>query len=91
MAETRGDFTAPKLGIGMIFATALRPFLERRPGALDLLEIEPQTLWLADDALAGPFYEFTPGIELFAAIAGHKLVHSVGMPLGGTRATDPEQ
>ena len=36
----------------MIFAPALRPFLERRPRALDLLEIEPQTLWLADDAFA---------------------------------------
>ena len=75
----------------MIFSTALRPFLERRPDALDLLEIEPQTLWLADDAFAGPFFEFTPGIELFASLPGHKLVHSVGMPLGGTRAPDPAQ
>lgn len=75
----------------MIFSTALRPFLERRPDALDVLEIEPQTMWLADDAFAGPFFEFTPGIELFAALPGHKLVHSVGMPLGGTRAPDPAQ
>jgi uncharacterized protein (UPF0276 family) len=87
-AET---FHPPKLGVGMIFAPALRPFLERRPRALDLLEIEPQTLWLADDAFAGPFYEYTPGIALFAALPGHKLVHSVGMPLGGTRPPDPAQ
>ncbi len=84
-------FAAPKLGIGMIFSTALRPFLQRRPLALDVLEIEPQTLWLADDAFAGPFFEFTPGIDLFASLPGHKLVHSVGMPLGGTRAPDPGQ
>ena len=75
----------------MIFATALRGFLQRRPDALDLLEIEPQTLWLADDAYQGPFFEFTPGIELFASLPGHKLVHSVGVPLGGTKPPDPAQ
>ncbi len=79
----------------MIFAPALRPWLERRMSgpapALDLLEIEPQTLWLADDAFAGPFHEFTAGIELFRALPGAKLVHSVSLPLGGTRAPDPVQ
>ena len=90
MAET-GAFRPPKLGIGMIFSPALRPFLQRRPDALDVLEIEPQTLWLADDPVAGPFREFGPGIAAFAALPGHKLVHSVGMPLGGTRRPDPGQ
>ncbi|MCB6178638.1 DUF692 domain-containing protein [Rhodobacter sp. Har01] len=75
----------------MIFSPALRPFLERRPDALDVLEIEPQTLWLADDAFTGPFYEFGPGIDLFQALPGHKLVHSVSLPLGGTRVPDPAQ
>lgn len=72
----------------MIYAAALRPFLERRPEALDLLEIEPQTMWLADDTIAGPFFEFTPGIDMYAQLPGHKLVHSVGVPLGGTRPPD---
>ncbi len=85
------DFRAPKLGIGMIFSPALYPLLQRRPEALDLLEIEPQTLWLADHALEGPFFEFAPGIELFRDMPGHKLVHSVGVPLGGTRAPNPAQ
>lgn len=88
-------FQPPRLGVGMIFAPALRPWLERRMAgpfpALDLLEIEPQTLWLADDAFAGPFYEFTPGIALFQALPGAKLVHSVSLPLGGTRRPDPVQ
>jgi uncharacterized protein (UPF0276 family) len=75
----------------MVFSTALRPFLQRRPDALDLLEIEPQTLWLADDAFGGPFFEYSPGIDFFAGLPGHKLVHSVGMPLGGTRRPDPAQ
>jgi hypothetical protein len=75
----------------MIFSPALLPWLTRRPGAVDLLEIEPQTLWLADDPLAGPFRPFQAGIDLFAALPGHKLVHSVSLPLGGTRAPDPAQ
>lgn len=75
----------------MTFSTALRPFLQRRPEALDVLEIEPQTMWLADDPFAGPFFEFTPGIEAFAALPGHKLVHSVAVPLGGTRPPHPAQ
>ena len=64
MADTAG-FQPPKLGIGMIFSAALGPFLKRRPDALDVLEIEPQTPWLADDPLTGPFQEFKPGIEAF--------------------------
>jgi uncharacterized protein (UPF0276 family) len=75
----------------MVFSPALRPFLQRRPEALEVLEIEPQTMWLADDPFAGPFFEFTPGIEAFAALPGHKLVHSVAVPLGGTRPSDPAQ
>lgn len=75
----------------MVFAPALQPFLERRPDALDVLEIEPQTLWLADDPFAGPFREFGPAIDMLAALPQRKLVHSVGMPIGGTRAPHPGQ
>jgi uncharacterized protein (UPF0276 family) len=88
-------FQPPKLGVGMIFSPALRPWLERRfeeaTPFLDVLEIEPQTLWFADDAFTGPFHEFRAGIELFRALPGAKLVHSVSLPLGGTRAPDPAQ
>ncbi|WP_178346850.1 DUF692 domain-containing protein [Marivita hallyeonensis] len=84
-------FQPPKLGIGMIFSAALDPFLRRRPDALDVLEIEPQTLWLAEDAIAGPFAEYRPAMEAFAALPQAKLVHSVGVPLGGRRKPSPGQ
>lgn len=89
--DSRAPFLAPRLGIGMIFSTALKPFLQRRPDALDVLEIEPQTLWLADDPFDGPFFEFTPAFDLFEALPQRKLVHSVGMPIGGTRRPHPSQ
>lgn len=75
----------------MTFAPALRHFLERHPTALDVLVLEPQTLWLTEDPFKGPFFEYRPGIELFGSLHGHKLVHSVGMPLGGTRRPDRNQ
>lgn len=84
-------FQPPKLGVGMTFAPALRPFLERHPAALDVLVLEPQTMWLTEDPFSGPFFEYRPAIEGFAALPGHKLVHSVGIPLGGTRPPDRNQ
>lgn len=86
-----GGFRPPRLGIGMTFSAALMPLLRRRPDALDVLELEPQTLWLADHAFDGPFFEYRPGIDLFAQLPGRKLVHSVGMPLGGTRTPSVDQ
>jgi uncharacterized protein (UPF0276 family) len=81
----------PRLGVGLVFAPALRRFLEERPGLVDFLEIEPQTLWLADDPLHGPFFECTPALEGIARLPGARLVHSVGVPLGGGRPPDPRQ
>ncbi len=84
-------FRPPRLGAGMIYTPALRPFLKERLGSIDVLEIEPQTLWLADDAIEGPYREHSELIDAFAALPVSKLVHSVGMPLGGTRRPSPSQ
>ena len=75
----------------MIYSPALRPFLRARAALIDVLEIEPQTLWLAEDAIEGPYRELGPLIDALAALPMAKLVHSVGMPLGGTRAPSPRQ
>ncbi len=84
-------FRPPKLGAGMIYTPGLRPFLKRRADLIDVLEIEPQTLWLADDAIEGPFREYGAVVDALAALPMSKLVHSVGMPLGGTRRPNPDQ
>lgn len=84
-------FRPPRLGAGMIYTPALRPFLKRRGDLLDVLEVEPQTMWLADDAIEGPFREYGAFVDAIAALPVAKLVHSVGTPLGGTRRPNPDQ
>ncbi len=51
----------------------------------------PQTHWLAQSTLAGPYAPYEPALAAIAAHRQHKLVHSVGMPLAGTRPPSPAQ
>ncbi|MEO3430690.1 DUF692 family multinuclear iron-containing protein [Pelagibius sp. CAU 1746] len=75
----------------MVYTPALRSFLQGHIDRLGVLEIEPQTMWLADDAIEGPFRENPSFIEAISALPVAKLIHSVGMPLGGTRRPHPDQ
>lgn len=75
----------------MIYTPALRSFLQRHIERLGVLEIEPQTMWLANNAIEGPFRENHAFIDAISALPVAKLVHSVGMPLGGTRRPNPDQ
>ena len=84
-------FRPPRLGIGAVYTPALGAWLTRRPDALDLLEIEPQTMWLAEHPIDGPFRPFGPAFEAFLALGRRALVHSVGVPLGGTRRPEAAQ
>lgn len=84
-------FTPPRLGVGLIYSPVLEPLLQHRPDMADVLEIEPQTHWLAQSTLAGPYAPYEPALAAIAAHCQHKLVHSVGMPLAGTRPPSPAQ
>ena len=75
----------------MIYSPALEPFLEQAPDMLDVLELEPQTMWLAEHPIDGPFSELEAGLARFADKPGHKLIHSVGAPLAGTRSPSSVQ
>jgi uncharacterized protein (UPF0276 family) len=73
----------PSLGVGLIYCAAIEPLLEQEPTLVDVLEIEPQTLWTFD----GGQYRKRLGeevLEHLLALPGRKLVHSVGTPAGGT-------
>ncbi len=79
------------LGVGITYSAAVEPLLEGSPQLFDVVEIEPQTLWTR--LLDGPPH-FRVREEVLAHLAelpGRKLIHSVGTPVGGTMAPDPEQ
>ncbi|HMB52522.1 MAG TPA: DUF692 family protein [Thermoanaerobaculia bacterium] len=81
--------TPPALGVGVTYFGGLDPVLERCAGKIDVVEVEPQTLWYLD---ADGTYR--PDREALDHLAGHpatKLMHGIGFPVGGTRPPDPRQ
>lgn len=91
-------YRPPPLGVGMMYFPALEPFYARCGGLLQVLEIEPQTLWLRareqDEEKEEGAGKHRLDERAFAALARwpqHKLVHGVGMPLAATVPPDPRQ
>lgn len=81
----------PELGVGITFAPEVEPLLEKRPELFDVIELEPQTTWVE---VPGEKVTYRPDervLERLAAYPAHKLVHSVGTPVGGTVRPDPAQ
>ncbi len=79
---------APRLGVGLIYSTAIEPLLERYPELVDVLEFEPQTTWVPRD---GGYVANEQVLQRLMGLPGRKLIHSVGAPVGGTMRPQPEQ
>jgi uncharacterized protein (UPF0276 family) len=80
------------LGVGVVFVPTLLPFLASRADSVDVLEIEPQTLWQLSRAGGADSYRLNR--DLFATIEAlpfGKLIHSVGLPFGGSKPLDVRQ
>jgi uncharacterized protein len=81
----------PALGVGLIYTPALLPLLEAHPDLVDVLEIEPQTTWIETPDPERPYLVREHVLKHLAELPGHKLVHSVGTPVGGSvRAHDAQ-
>lgn len=83
--------TQPQLGVGLTFHPELEGFLETHSELVDVLELEPQTLWLPAAAAGKGFRVLAGALERIAAFPQAKLVHSVGLPVGGSRLADLRQ
>lgn len=81
----------PALGVGLTFHPELEGFLEAHGALVDVLELEPQTLWLPAAAAGESFVVAAGAMARLAAFPQAKLVHSVGTPVGGTRLGDARQ
>src|SRR5262245_10222666 len=84
-------YKLPELGVGIVYSSALEPLLEAHPEVVDVLEIEPQTTWLARPNRPGEIFARSDVEEHLSGLPFHKLVHSVGTPVGGSLAGPSEQ
>jgi uncharacterized protein (UPF0276 family) len=74
------------MGVGAVWSAGLTPLLERDSSPATMVEVEPQTLWIATDA----GYRVREGaLERLRGLPQEILVHGVGFPLGGSCEPDP--
>src|SRR5262245_45699669 len=77
--------TVPKLGIGLNYQEALRPFLRRAGSAIDYLEIVPDIIWTDRGRNHEPRYVNDPEGESFIADIRTRMpvvAHSIGLSIG---------
>ena len=79
----------PSLGVGITYIEGIEPLLEAEAGIVDVLEIEPQTIWLQDSR--GRYKVDERAFDAVRRFPCAKLLHGVGFPVGGTCAPDPAQ
>ena len=81
----RSDIPIPELGVGLIYWSALEPLFEAGTDLVNVLEVEPQTLWEKVRHSDGWRYRANERLcERAATFPQAKLVHGIGHPLGGT-------
>lgn len=84
------DFAPMKsLGVGLVYWPALESLFTSADVGLEVLELEPQTLWEQVADRSGWRYRVNDALlERVAALPQPKLLHGVGQPFAGTVA-DP--
>lgn len=78
-------------GVGITYSAAIEPLLDRCPDLFDVVEIEPQTLWIRAGDGTPRFRVEEAVVAHLERLPGRKLIHSVGTPVGGTVAPEPAQ
>ncbi len=70
--------------MGIVYSSALNPFLAACPDLVDVLEVEPQTTWIETRNADAPYLARPDVQDQIGALPGRKLVHSIGTPVGGS-------
>lgn len=78
------EIQLPDLGVGITYSPAIEPLLEQYPSLVDVVEVEPQTTWIECRETPERYRVADDVLEHIARLPGRKLVHSVGVPVGGT-------
>lgn len=91
MNSVKSNSLLPALGVGITYTSGIEPLLRQHPDLFDVIEVEPQTTWLATRDRAKPYQIVDEVLEHIVQLPGQKLVHSVGTPVGSTIRPDPAQ
>ena len=78
----------PELGIGLTYHPVLDRVIEDHAGLIQVLEIEPQTHWVKPDPVLSNCVLDQAALRTIASYPCHKLMHSIGFPVGGSRLPD---
>lgn len=89
MNQLSSSCKLPELGVGITYSSAIEPLLRQYPELFDVVEVEPQTTWLETGDGDEPYRVSAAVLDHIAQLPGRKLVHSIGVPVGGT--VRPEQ
>jgi len=79
----------PGVGVGVVQVAGLEPLLEPGVGLVDVVEIEPETLWRGPPELFAAERLFADVERHVGAWKGPRLVHSVGFGVGGSARPAP--
>lgn len=74
-----------KLGVGITYSSALEPILDNYSHLIDVLEIEPQTIWFNTGNTQNKYRVDTAIIDKIKGYPFHKTLHGIGFPVGGTK------
>jgi uncharacterized protein (UPF0276 family) len=74
----------PELGVGITWSSEIDPLLAQSPHLFDVVEFEPQSTWIKALSNAESYRTPDSVLEHIAQLPGRKLVHSIGVPVGGT-------
>jgi uncharacterized protein len=74
------------LGVGIVALAGLDHFWDDINDLVDVVELEPQTIWETDPSGDGRLSEHD--VSYFESLRRPVLSHGVGLPVGGTVAQD---
>jgi len=84
LIERASSEVLPELGVGIVYSSAIEPLILEHPELFDVLEFEPQTTWIETPNNSVPFLVRDDVQQHIAQLPGRKLVHSIGVPVGGS-------
>jgi uncharacterized protein len=90
-SRTQHRFDPPPLGVGITFSSGIESILDRHPELIDVVEIEPQTTWLDARSAGRRLSRHDDVASYLGDLPFKKLVHSIGVPVGGTAGPDKDQ